>query len=106
MVTGTISGSASFGRGVLTEHEWTSLARQLGLSPRELQVVQCICDDEKELCIARTLGISAHTVHTHVERIYRKLGVSSRCALAVHVLGRAVARLRAANQIAPGPDRH
>jgi DNA-binding CsgD family transcriptional regulator len=31
--------------------------------------------------IADHLGISPHTVHTHIERLYRKVGVASRVSL-------------------------
>jgi len=47
--------------------------------------VQAVFDDQNESRIARSLGISAHTVHTHIERVYRKLGVSSRVTLVVRV---------------------
>lgn len=73
------------GRSLLTETQWRSVAALLGLSGREFQIVQCIFDDMKEATIARELSISAHTVHTHVERLYRKTGVSNRCALLVRI---------------------
>ena len=52
---------------------------------RGLEIVQCIFDDRTEAGMARQLGISAHTIHTHLERLYRKLGVSTRCAAVVCV---------------------
>jgi AraC-like DNA-binding protein len=52
-------------------------------------------NDLSEDQIARELGISAHTVHTHFERVYRKLGVRSRCQLIVSLF-RAYSRLPAA----------
>ncbi|MGE3180394.1 MAG: response regulator transcription factor [Phycisphaerae bacterium] len=82
------------GSELLTSNEWQALRRQLALSPRELQVIQRICDDEKEVGIAANLGISVHTVHTHIERIYRKLGVSSRCALVVRIFSRYLESIR------------
>jgi DNA-binding NarL/FixJ family response regulator len=59
----------------------------LRLSPREVQIVQCLLeftDDEKT--IAARLGLSAHTVHSHFDRMYRKLRVSSRCQLVCRLL--------------------
>lgn len=73
------------GRQVLSPAEWASIAGALRLSPRELDVVQCIFDDHTEAAMARQLAISVHTVHTHVERLYRKLGVSTRCGAAIRV---------------------
>ena len=42
-----------------------------------------------ELAIASDLGISQHTVHTYLERVYRKLAVGSRVALVVRVMAEA-----------------
>jgi DNA-binding NarL/FixJ family response regulator len=60
----------------------------LGISDtdRELQIIQGIFDDRKKFAIADELTMSVHTVHTHVERLYRKLGVSSRAALVLYIL--------------------
>lgn len=74
------------GRNILDDADWSLLARRLKLAPRELQVLQGVFDDHKELAIAYDLGISPHTVHTYLERIYRKLSVASRVALVVRVM--------------------
>ena len=73
------------GSAVFTNEEWQGLAEDLHLSGRELQIVQHIFDDEKESMIARHLGMSPHTVHTHIGRLYRKLDTSSRCGLILRV---------------------
>lgn len=44
-------------------------------------------DDWTAARIAMTLNISQHTVHTHIERLYRKLNVNSRSELLVRVFG-------------------
>jgi len=67
------------------EAEDERIARQARLSPRELQIVRHILLDEKEQTIADRLGISVHTVHTHLKRIYGKLGVSSRVELILEI---------------------
>lgn len=69
-----------------SETRWQGLAARLGLTRRELQIVRGILDDRKESSIATRLGISAHTVHTYVVRLYLKLAVSSRMELAMRVL--------------------
>lgn len=51
------------------------------LTPRELQVSTHVADGATDLEIARALGISARTVHKHLERIYRKLGLTNRAGL-------------------------
>ncbi|HEY7322383.1 MAG TPA: helix-turn-helix transcriptional regulator [Candidatus Binatia bacterium] len=73
-------------RSILSHDAWKTIAKSLRISDRELQIIQGIFDDRKELAIADELKISMHTVHTHLERLYRKLGVSSRVALVLYVL--------------------
>lgn len=82
---GASLANASPGRSIFSDRQWLSLARSLQLSDRELEIVQCIFDDRTETATARQLGISAHTIHTHLERLYRKLGVSTRCAVVIRV---------------------
>ena len=63
----------------LPEPSWQSIVRSLGLSDREAQVAGLILGDGScETAMAASLAISPHTVHTHLERIYRKLRVTSR----------------------------
>ena len=79
------------GQHVFSGHEWQFIASHLDLSPRELQIVGGIFDDKKELTIAAELGISSNTVHTHLSRLYHKLGVTSRVDLVVHFFAEHVA---------------
>lgn len=48
------------------------------LSPREQEVLALLSQGLSNKDIADALSISAHTVKTHVERTYNKLGVSTR----------------------------
>jgi DNA-binding NarL/FixJ family response regulator len=73
------------GRSVFSAEAWQRVTNVLALSGRESQILQAVFEDQKERCIAANLGISSHTVHTHLERIYRKLHVSSRVELVVRV---------------------
>ena len=50
------------------------------LSQRELEVLRCISQGDNTKQVARALGISPSTVRTHVERVFRKLGCSTRAA--------------------------
>ena len=88
MPTGPSQSAASHatpGRDLFTRVEWELVARAVSLSRRELEILQCVVDDLKESAIAEALGVSPHTVHTHLERLYRKLGVSGRGAAVVRV---------------------
>ena len=73
-------------RSIVPHDAWKVIAKSLRISDRELQIIQGIFDDRKEFAIADELTMSVHTVHTHVERLYRKLGVSSRVTLVLYIL--------------------
>lgn len=74
------------GYDLLNGNEWERAVRDLNLSGREQEIARAIFDDRTESSIAEKLGISPHTVHTHVERLYRKLGVGSRTQLVLRVV--------------------
>jgi DNA-binding CsgD family transcriptional regulator len=70
---------------LLTEEQWLRVARRLAVSPRELQIVKLVFEDESEKTIAKQLGISLHTVHAHLKHLHQKLGVQSRVGLVLRV---------------------
>ena len=49
-----------------------------GLTPREIEVLTMIARGASTRQVARTLGITAKTAGTHIERIYTKTGASTR----------------------------
>src|SRR5688500_6583937 len=53
-------------------------ANVLDLSPREMEVLEALCRGKTNLDIADALEISAFTVKNHVQRIFRKIGVTNR----------------------------
>jgi DNA-binding CsgD family transcriptional regulator/tetratricopeptide (TPR) repeat protein len=57
-------------------------AHPLGLTPRECEVLELICERRTNAQIARTLLISAKTVDHHVSAVLAKLGVGNREAAA------------------------
>lgn len=67
------------------DEEWWSVCASVKLSPRESQIARWILEDETEQAIAGRLGISVHTVHSYLGRLYRKLGVRSRQQLIVRI---------------------
>jgi len=71
---------------LLSERAWRLVSRSLGLSVRELQIVRGTFDGRTEAAIGADLGISAHTVHTHVERLHRKLQVPDRVGLVLRIM--------------------
>ena len=56
----------------------------LGLTPRECDVMQWLCEGKRDREIATILGLSARTVQKHVGHIFEKLEVETRTAAANH----------------------
>lgn len=50
----------------------------LGISPRELEIIEALATGESIKELARRFGISPNTIKTHVARIYEKLAVQKR----------------------------
>jgi DNA-binding CsgD family transcriptional regulator len=74
--------------GVRARRPWLGGRRSYGsqLSPRELDVVRLLVDGRTNRQIAEVLFLSPKTVACHVNSGMRKLGVSSRAALAARAL--------------------
>ncbi|MDX1646470.1 MAG: helix-turn-helix transcriptional regulator [Longimicrobiales bacterium] len=64
-----------------------SLQARYGLTPREAEVALHVATGATRDRIARELGVSPHTVRAHTEKIFMKLGVSSRSAVAAALVG-------------------
>ena len=77
--------AGSPGSAVFSDETWNEIVGRLGLSHREGEIVRRVFDDQTEFAIAADLGISTHTVHTHCERLHKKLGVTDRVQLVLHV---------------------
>jgi DNA-binding NarL/FixJ family response regulator len=52
--------------------------RSMPLSKREREILQKVADGSTTRQVATDLGISPHTVKTHLERIFEKLGANDR----------------------------
>jgi DNA-binding NarL/FixJ family response regulator len=62
-------------------------------SPRQAQIVSMVAEGQGDKEIALRLGLSVSTVRTHLQRLYRELGVHSRArAVATWLLTQAGAR--------------
>jgi DNA-binding CsgD family transcriptional regulator len=84
---------------MFSEQAWLEIARSLTLSPRELQIVRGVFDDRTEFALAADLGISPHTVHTHIERLHQKLSGTDRVELVVLIMQEFISLT-----LAPGTD--
>jgi DNA-binding NarL/FixJ family response regulator len=62
--------------------------RAAPLSKREREILQKVADGSTTRQVATELGISPHTVKTHLERIFEKLGANDRAqAVAIAIRG-------------------
>ena len=73
------------GSGIFTDMAWREIGCSLNLSGREAEIVRHLFDDHTESAIAARLGISVHTIHTHLDRLHRKLGVVDRVQLVLRI---------------------
>jgi len=89
---------------LLRTGEWQLIDRELRLSAREHDIVELVLADVKESAMGARLGISPNTVHTHLERLYRKVGVRGRVQLVVRALGACLAHMRALSNANAPPD--
>jgi DNA-binding CsgD family transcriptional regulator len=56
------------------------------LSPRELECLKWVLDGKSDTDIGEILGISHTTVHFHIERVKKKLGVRTRTQAAAMII--------------------
>jgi DNA-binding CsgD family transcriptional regulator len=71
-----------FGERYGTSGQNTSqIAKQYGLSGREVDVVKEVVKGSSNADISKNLFISIHTVENHMKRIFRKMGVKNRTQL-------------------------
>jgi DNA-binding NarL/FixJ family response regulator len=73
-LTKTFIEEARMGEGTTAPGEQKSPA----LSKREREILQKVADGATTRQVATDLGISPHTVKTHLERIFEKLGANDR----------------------------
>ena len=66
-------------------YEELSKEREIRLTKTEQEIVFLICEGYKNKEIAGKLGITEQTVKAHCNRIYKKVGVSDRLQLAIHM---------------------
>lgn len=59
---------------------WPAFADEPGveLTPRQLDVLRLLVEGQSNKLICRSLGLSESSVKTHLEAVYRRLGVSNR----------------------------
>ena len=72
---------------LFSDQDWTRLKEDLGLPPRQAEVLRCVLDGMSDKQIAGATGISVTTVRTHVSRLFSKFGSNDRVELILHMFG-------------------
>jgi DNA-binding NarL/FixJ family response regulator len=70
------------------------LASRIGLSPREVDILELIAAGKRNKEIADALGITQETVHTHIKRLFVKLNVTDRTAAVTVALSRGIVHIK------------
>jgi DNA-binding NarL/FixJ family response regulator len=68
-----------------TVEEWQQVRRWLGLSQRQLELIQRLFGGDKLEMVALDMKLGHGTVKTYQQRIYQKLGVSERCQMMIAI---------------------
>lgn len=56
------------------------------LTPREMEVLQALCDGKSTAQIAAQLFLSENTVKTHIQHIFKKMGVRNRTEAVIRAI--------------------
>jgi DNA-binding NarL/FixJ family response regulator len=72
---------------------WTAVCVALRLTPREAEIARGLLAGATESMVAASLGLSRHTVHTHVRRLYQKLQAGNRAEFCSAVFSAYVRRI-------------
>ena len=64
------------------------LCLDLGLTPRQCEVIRLLMRGNGTRTIAQSIGCSEVTVRKHLENLYRRLGVQTRTAAIAYILGK------------------
>jgi two-component system, NarL family, response regulator len=70
------------------------MASRVGLSPREVDVLELIADGKRNKEIADVLGITQETVQTHIKKLFHKLGVNDRTAAVTAAISRGIVHIQ------------
>jgi DNA-binding CsgD family transcriptional regulator len=81
-LSGLLKRSSKYEKEILElERCKADLSTRFKITPRENEIIGCICSGLSNKEIANTLFISLNTVKRHANQIYQKLGVKSRVQL-------------------------
>jgi DNA-binding CsgD family transcriptional regulator len=70
----------------LAADHWAAVILEIGLSPRQVRIIELVLCDHSTREIARILRIGEPTVKTYLDRIAVRTGTRGRMQLAMHIL--------------------
>ena len=73
---------------LFSEQDWTWLKEDLGLPPRQAEVLRCVLRGMGDKQVACATGISINTVRSHMSRLFVKFGSNDRVELIIFMFGR------------------
>ena len=79
---------------LFSDGEWARTRQELGLSPRQAQIVKLVLQGKSDRQMAADLDISLPTVRTHMRRLFSKFKLSDRLELTLLVLASLRGRVR------------
>lgn len=74
------------GADLLEAKDWHYVRERFSLSGRELHVARLVVEGKRRDEIALELGCAAASVRTYIDRIFRKLEVEDRLAMALQIV--------------------
>ena len=89
------------GAAILSDHAWSEIANALRITKREVQIIQGVFDNLTQSGIATRLNMNEHTAHTHLNRLFIKLTVTTRTELVLRVMEQMIALTLAETGVLP-----
>jgi DNA-binding CsgD family transcriptional regulator len=89
------------GAAILSDHAWSEIAKALGVTKRENQIIQGVFDNLTQSGIASRLNMNEHTAHTHLNRLFVKLTITTRTELVLRVMEQMIALTLAETGVLP-----
>jgi DNA-binding NarL/FixJ family response regulator len=89
------------GAAILSDHAWSEIAKALGITKREIQIIQGVFDNLTQKGIASRLNMNEHTAHTHLNRLFKKLNITTRTELVLRIIEQLIALTLAETDVLP-----
>ena len=72
---------------LFSEQDWTRLKEDLGLPPRQAEVLRCVLRGMGDKQVADATGITVNSVRSHMSRLFTRFGSNDRVELILCMFG-------------------